>query len=104
MKKLLFVAIMFCMTTHLTYATDSFTEKPKIEKSSDTNDGWESMGMVTALNNSKTKKTPVELYMKVISGVKYYKIKYNNDFLAVIKNPKKDKNYKYRAGDFYLNI
>ena len=106
MKKVLFLAAMLCMASQFTFASKVVTEKPQIENSVNENDGWQSLGLIKALNYMKGSNSDLELYIKIISGVKYYKVKYEDKYYAVVKAPRslRTKSKHYIAGDFIFNL
>lgn len=114
-KALIILAIsLFAFTTAVNaknteYPTSSQTE---ISQSS----GWESLGIITIRDfwwngsSYSWKDKDAELFVKVIGGSAFYKVRLLGKDYTVTNNPDygktnaPSKNFRYKAGEFYLNL
>lgn len=114
-KALLILAIsLFAFTTAVNaknteYPTSSQTE---ISQSS----GWESLGIIKIRwfywngNGYRWNDSDAELFVRVIGGNAFYKVRWQGNDYTVTNNPdygKTDapsKNFRYKAGERYLNL
>lgn len=62
--------------------------------------GWEYVGDIRVEDDYNY--YTVELYVKVIGGRSFYKIKYNGSEYAVCSGDKEG--FKYKAGPYYFNM
>lgn len=97
----LFLSILFLLNGIPVIAESSANEKVEYTYLKE-NNGWEFIGNIKVY---RMKFYPFEagLYVKVIGEKSFYKIKLGDTEYAVVKNFG-DSEYKYKAGDYYLNI
>lgn len=101
----LFVSILLLLNGMPVVAETSANEKVEYTYLKE-NNGWEYIGniKVHGVNYLKQNFTAeARLYVKVIGGKSFYKIKVGDTEYAVVKNSG-DSDYKYKAGDYYFNI
>lgn len=66
------------------------------------NNGWEYVGDIHVSTGYGYYAEIAKLYVKVIGGKSFYKIKINGSEYAVINSKKSG--YKYEAGPYYFNM
>ena len=96
----LFVSILFLLNG-MPIVTETYSNEKVEYTYLKENNGWEYIGNIKV--HGVNFIAEARLYVKVIGGKSFYKIKVGDTEYAVVKNSG-DSDYKYKAGDYYFNI